>query len=287
MKVVAFKVPKNEREAFRLQVDDMPHLYDKLHQHPEIQITLVEESAGTLIAGDYVGRFAPGDIFILGSNLPHVFKNEAIYYQQPDVAKARAISVFFDAGSWGKEFWLLTETQHLKEFIRQTKRGFQVGGSLKEAATPLIRKLLFSKDLQRLIYLLELMALFHLRKAELQYLSLYERNDEMRTEEGERMNNIIQFTLNESGRFISLKEIASVANMTREAFCRYFKERTRKTYVSFLNEIRISNACRLLMDPQQTKASIAYEVGFNNLSHFNRVFKKVMGKTPSEYQMEL
>jgi len=287
MKVVAFKVPKNEREAFRLQVDDMPHLYDKLHQHPEIQITLVEESEGTLIAGDYVGRFAPGDIFILGSNLPHVFKNEAIYYQQPDVAKARAISVFFDAESWGKEFWFLTETQHFKEFIRQAKRGFQVGGSLKEEATPLIRQLLFSKDLKRLIYLLELMELFHLRKAELQFLSMYERNDEMRTEEGERMNNIIHFTLNESGRFISLKEIASVANMTREAFCRYFKERTRKTYVSFLNEIRISNACRLLMDPQQTKASIAYEVGFNNLSHFNRVFKKVMGKTPSEYQMDL
>jgi AraC-like DNA-binding protein len=287
MKVVAFKIPKTQREAFRLQIDDQPYLYDKLHQHPEIQISLVEKSEGTLVAGDYVGRFVPGDVFILGSDLPHVFKNEPSYYQQMEGRKARMISVYLEAESWGKDFWHLAETKHIRDFIGQTNRGFQAGNPLKEEAASLMRSFLACKDLHRIIYLLQLLELFYTHKDQLQYLSRYERKQEMRQEDGERMNNIIQFTFNESERFISLEEVASVANMTREAFCRYFKERTRKTYITFLNEIRVSNACRLLMDPQATKASIAYEVGFNNLSHFNRVFKSVTGKTPSEYQVSI
>jgi hypothetical protein len=74
MKVVPFQIPKNTAEAFRVQVDDMPHLYDHLHQHPEIQLTVIKESNGTLVAGDYVGPFHAGDVFVIGSNQPHVFR---------------------------------------------------------------------------------------------------------------------------------------------------------------------------------------------------------------------
>lgn len=284
MKVVAFKIPKTHREAVRLQIDDMPHLYDKLHQHPEIQIALIEESEGTLIAGDYVGRFSPGDIVIIGSNLPHVFKNDPEYYNSPNGAKARMISVFFDEDSWGKEFWYLAETQHIHEFLKYTKRGFLLQSPLQEKAAVFLHQLLCSKDIERLIYFFQLLSLLSQERKHMQSLSLHELNYDIKRGEEKRMSNIIQFTLNEYGRSISLEEVASIANMTKEAFCRYFKERTRKTYVSFLNEIRISNACRLLMDPQKTKASIACEVGFSNLSHFNRIFRKVMGQTPTDYQ---
>ncbi len=101
--------------------------------------------------------------------------------------------------------------------------------------------------------------------------------------EGKRMNLIFQFTLKEYFRDITLDEVSSLANMTPNAFCRYFKQRTRKTYVNFLNEIRIANACKLLKDKDLTVAQICYQVGFNNLSHFNRNFKKNQGCSPSEY----
>jgi len=101
--------------------------------------------------------------------------------------------------------------------------------------------------------------------------------------EGKRMNQIFQFTMQEYHRVILLDEVADLANMTPNAFCRYFKQRTRKTYVSFLNEIRISKACELIKTTELTIAQIGYQSGFNNLSHFNRNFKKIRKCSPSEY----
>jgi quercetin dioxygenase-like cupin family protein len=82
MKVVPFQIPKNTEEAFRVQVDDLPHLYNHLHQHPEIQLTLIKESNGTLVAGDYVGPFHPGDVFVIGGNQPHVFRNDEKFFKK-------------------------------------------------------------------------------------------------------------------------------------------------------------------------------------------------------------
>jgi AraC-like DNA-binding protein len=93
----------------------------------------------------------------------------------------------------------------------------------------------------------------------------------------------LQFTLQQSNRKIKISEAAEIANLSPEAFCRYFKLRTGKTFTNFLNEVRISNACKMLIENQKSIQEIGYETGFNNLSHFNRTFKKVTGKTPSRY----
>ena len=96
MKVLPFKIPKTKRESFRVQIDDMTYFYDTLHNHAEIQITLLVKSEGTLICGDYVGNFNEGDLFIIGANQPHVFRNNKEYYDEEISKGAYAISLFFD-----------------------------------------------------------------------------------------------------------------------------------------------------------------------------------------------
>ena len=93
--------------------------------------------------------------------------------------------------------------------------------------------------------------------------------------------------MDQYNRHISLDEIADIANLTPAAFCRFFKQRTRKTYVNFLNEIRIGKACRMLLDKDMSIVDICYKSGFSNLSHFNRKFKKQTGYTPSKYHKVL
>ncbi len=97
------------------------------------------------------------------------------------------------------------------------------------------------------------------------------------------MNNILAFTFKESHRKIYIEEVAEVANLSEEAFCRFFKLRTRKTYTNFLNEMRVSQACKLLIANESSIQDICFQTGFSNLSNFNRIFKKVTGKTPSQY----
>jgi AraC-like DNA-binding protein len=282
MKVIPFNIPKTRHEAFRLQLDKVPYLYDKLHQHPETQIMFIEKGEGTLIAGDYVGRFSVGDVFLIGSNQPHVFRNDNPYYKSKSKLKAQATSIYFDEKYAGESFWLLDEMQSVHHFLLQAGLGYRITGTLRTQMAMLIHDLTKSKGIEKLILFFQLLKRLSESK-ELQPLSIAPAKNVFSMMEGKRMNDILQFTLNNSDRKIKIKEVASVANLSSEAFCRYFKLRTQKTYTNFLNELRVSNACKMLIEKEKTIQEICYEVGFSNLSHFNRTFKKVTSKTPKAY----
>src|SRR6476469_1513991 len=104
MKILPFKIPKATQESFRLQEDHEFHFYDYLHQHPETQLTLILSSEGKVIAGDYIGTFKPGDVFLIGPNLPHVFRNDSKYYESSATKDAHSVSVFFELQSFGEDF---------------------------------------------------------------------------------------------------------------------------------------------------------------------------------------
>ncbi len=280
MKIVPFRIPKNSEEAYRVQVDDLPHLYNHLHQHPEIQLTVIKESHGTLIAGDYVGPFHAGDVFVIGSNQPHVFRNDEKYFRKK--SRAIAITIFFDEITLGENFWLLQEMKPLWQFLKNSSGGFRITGKKKKLLAEKLSAIAGATGIDRLIIFLEIMKELGNRK-EMQALAKPITQRNIKTYDGNRLNKVIEFTFQEFHRQITLSEVSSLANLTPEAFCKYFKTRTRKTYISFLNEIRINHACRLLTE-ERTIANICYDCGFTNLSNFNRIFKKIKKTTPAEWR---
>lgn len=282
MKVIPFQVPKIAQEAFRLQVDRQPYLYDKLHQHAEIQIMYIVKGGGTLIAGDYVGRFNEGDLFIIGSHQPHVFRNDDAHYAKKAKKIAQAISLYFDENYTGASFWQLNELTAIRHFLSQCGRGFRFEGNTKKEGIRCIELLAQQKGIDRLITFFRLLGILSSGRGT-KPLSVVSQHTAYSTREGNRMNNILQFTFKESGRAIYVEEVAAVANLSVEAFCRYFKLRTQKTYTHFLNEVRVSKACQLLIASEDAIAAVANESGFTNLSQFNRTFKRVTGVTPRQY----
>ena len=281
MKVVPFQIPKTAKNAIRVQVDQLPHLYNHLHQHPEIQVTLITESEGILIAGDYIGRFKSGDLFVIGSNQPHVFRNDPIYFKGKK--KASTITVFFDETTLGNGFWESPEMRLFLPFFNSSKGGFQILSKksklLKETLTNLKEK----DGLEKLVLFVQLIHQLSGKK-DFKHLSGITGQKAIKAFDGSRLNNILEFSFKESHRAISLAEIAKVANMTKTAFCKYFKTRTGKPYSGFLNGIRVNNACKALLESEELIATIGYQTGFNNLSNFNRNFKSVTGVTPKNYR---
>jgi len=282
LKVIPFRIPKTSREAFRIQVDALPYLYDKLHQHPETQIMFIEKGEGTLIASDYVGRFSDGSLFLIGSGQPHVFRSDDIYYKPKSKLKVNAVSIYFDERYAGESFWQLDELQKVYQFLLKSGVGYRIQGKTQTRIIQLIRELVPLKGINKLIHFMQLLKVLSESK-ELIPLSITQAHTSLTVTEGKRMNDILQFTFNQSHRKIKIEEVAEVANLSAEAFCRYFKVRTRKTYTNFLNEVRISNACKMLIEKEKSIQEIGYDSGFANLSHFNRTFKKVTGKTPKGY----
>ncbi len=280
-KVLPFIIPKTENESFRIQIDESPYFYDTLHKHSEVQITLILKSEGTLICGDYIGNFKAGDLFVIGSNQPHVIRNNDEYYND-DSKGAHAISLFFDKNSLGREFFNLPEIDILKQFLLETQRGLKFSKNISEQFQNFIHSIEHKTGLNRIIGMITILQLLAETK-EFSFLASINEIKNYDEKEGKRMNQIFQFTLKEFYRDIRLDEVAEIANMTPNAFCRYFKQRTRKTYMNFLSEIRIAHASKLLNNKDLSVSQICYQSGFNNLSNFNRKFKKIKGCSPSSF----
>lgn len=282
MKVLPFKIPKTAESAFHTQIDEEPYFYDTLHQHPEFQLTLIEQSTGSFIHGDYVGSFAPGEIFVIGANVPHVFRCDERYYQENQPGAARALTLFFDQRTFGTPFLELPEARALTDFMIVAQRGLKLNPVLAEELAIMIRALFEKQGMEKLILLLQILNQLA-SEADHQFLTSGALGKGLKESEGQRLNDIFHFTMKEYTRPIKLDEVAAIAFMSPSAFCRYFKQHTRKTYLDFLNEYRISQACRLLMETDKAVSEVCYESGFNNLSNFNRKFKAVMGVTPKAY----
>lgn len=277
MKVLPFKIPKPNQDGLVFQIDNTDLFYDKLHQHEEIQISLIIQGEGTLIVGDSVKRFTKNNIFVIGSHLPHIFKSD------PNPQNMSLMhSLFFSKSSFGKQFFDLEELRDAQPFFNRAKYGFKVTSKLNRIKT-LFNSLENASKFNRFLILLELLNITahcsHTPLTSFIYDKKYSDN------EGFRMRNVLEFTMNNFNTEISLNTIADVSNMTKNAFCKYFKKRTNKTYFRFLNELRVEHACKLLIsNPDYTITQIAELSGFNNISNFNRQFMAIKKKTPSNYR---
>jgi AraC-like DNA-binding protein/quercetin dioxygenase-like cupin family protein len=279
MKVLPFKIPKPELSNLVYQVNFEPHFYNKLHQHEEIQISYIVNGEGTLIVGDTINYYKSGDIIIIGSQLPHVFESDQEKHKQ-----SHMLSLFFTENSFGNGFFDLEEVAELKGFFKRAKHGFKVISHQNEIITG-FNGIESATKLERFTILLHLLKI--LSTCEFKSLSsfIYEKNFSL--VEGERMRDVFEYTMKNYDKDINLESVSNVANMTKNAFCKYFKKYTNKTYGIFLNELRIEHACKLMLSGKNlTISDVAYKVGFNNMSNFNRQFKKVKKKTPLVFKNE-
>ena len=279
MKALPFKIPHGSKTSIKVDHDVMPHFYDTYHTHEELQLILVIKGHGSAYIGDKILHFKEGDIYLLGKNLPHVFKDK-LSDQDHGI---ESISIFFLQDFMGTGFLELPESRLLGALIEESNRGIQVKGNLQERITESIWQIYNSQGLNRLLTLVDTLELLA-QSEDLSFISSPGYHKPKRSVDGRKINDVFDFMLANYSREIRLEEIAEIAHMSSTAFCRYFKHHTRKTYSRFLNEIRVGQACKMLVDDKLAISNICYSSGFNNISNFNRQFKKITGFTPSQYQ---
>jgi AraC-like DNA-binding protein len=276
MKPLVEKLPLSQNTSFVARTYRTPHFEVPWHQHIEYELILFTEGEGTAFIGNYIGEFKTGDIFLLGSNLPHTFQKA-----QKALITA-ALVVQFTEDFWGPAFLGLPESKGIAKLLAASSQGLQLQETVKQQLRPLILDLERLQDFSRIIRLCECL---HLIATHHDYIPVSTQEAAtFQAKNRDRIDKIFQFTIDNFQEPIMLNDVAATAGMSVPAFCSYFKKCTKKTYIDFLNEIRIGHACKLLIDTQKTVLDIAFDSGFNTLANFNKQFLKMKQLTPSAYR---
>ncbi|WP_421824415.1 AraC family transcriptional regulator [Flagellimonas oceanensis] len=247
------------------------------HYHPELEMVYIVQGRGTLYVGDFIGHFEQDNIFLLGSNLPHMFDSDV---NQDTVSKS--IVLHFNPTYLDK-----LGTNHQFDFLHYVtgicERGMMIDRSQSKSFLPLFNELAKMHDMERNLQALRILFKVSQNK---NYSKLGSTNwTENFIAHDNRLNKVLEYIMMHFKGVIDLETVADMAGMNKSSFCRYFKQKTNKTFVDYVNNVRINYACRLLRDKgKKNSISLAcFESGFNSLSYFNRIFKKHLGCAPSEY----
>ncbi len=285
MKPVLRQITATPDYSFLIRKDIGEHMVNNWHYHPEIELLYIKKSSGTWLIGDHIGHFQSGDVVMIGANLPHCFRHEQNYISRNKKKAGESICIKFLPEIFGNPFLNLPETKEIKELLIKCNCGIKLTGKTKEHIAVMIEKMLLYLPGKKMICLLSILEEIAQHKKHF-LLSSKGFMQFPADADRERIKIVFDYTFSHYAEKITIEKAASLLNMTRQSFCRYFKSKTKKTYIQFLMEARIGSACRLLVEDEKNVTEISYECGYNNISHFNHQFKFITGKRPLEYKRD-
>lgn len=277
------KIPSIYASSITAKREITPYMDYPWHYHPEYEIIFVEKSYGIRFMGNHIGNFNDGDLMFISSNLPHVWKNDKDFYQGNKNLFVDVYVIHFREDALKEGFFDLPELTFIKKLFVLGTQGVLISGKDHKKISELVKEVVNSTGINRLILFLKTIDAIA-KTEEYELLSSPGFVNTMNSLDTDRLNKVMNFITENYTEEVNIEEIAKLANLSISSFCRYFKSRTRKTFSRFLNEVRILNACKLLITSDKTITQICYSIGYNNISHFNRQFKIITGLTAKEYQ---
>ena len=265
---------------FKERVFDCPY-----HFHPEIELTHIVEGYGTMMIGSGLRRFGPGDVYLIGTAVPHAFHNSPDWQKTGRMAHSRVIQ--FRLECFGEKFFSLPELKSVAVLLANAGKGICFGGRLRVEMAQQLAATTEARGAARVVRLLNLLQTGAQAAAkEVEFVATAESVGAMSAADERRMKRVLDFLHANLVRSLTVDEVAAVANLAPGSFCRFFRRTSKQTFVRFVNALRVNLACERLAGTDETITEIAYAVGFGNLANFNRRFLELRGQTPSVYRKE-
>jgi AraC-like DNA-binding protein len=283
MQIAYEKLIVDENSLFHYHEFIQPRFTSPFHLHDEFELIVIIKSHGKLYLGNNVINFSDSNLFLFAPGLPHCFYNTH-GYEKGEIL-AHAFVVFFKRDFLGSNFFDKTETMQLNRLIKKSQSGVQILNPSKE----LIKRIITlgkKKNLEKLGEFILILNELSGRKC----IELSTSIGELSTSglsESKIVNDVFKYVAENFQKKISLGTAASIANMQKAAFCRYFKRKTKKKFSEFVNEIRIMHARKLLTETDEKVKEVAYECGYESNSYFNRQFKNSCNMSPFDFRKNI
>lgn len=272
----------NENESFFIGIFQDNLEKSTWHYHNNYEISFITEGSGKRIVADSIEDFHPGDLVFLGKNLPHVWiadKGQGILSNRT----LEMVFLHFTEKVLCPQLLVLPELNHVAKALSLSEQGIQIVGQTLNEVSELMLQMPYLKGFERMLHFLRIMdiigksdSLIHLASKEYLITRFSSQN--------KRIATIHAYLMNNYREEIDLERLAEMANMAKGSLCRFFKQNMGLTIFEYLNKIKVEFACKLLMDPSLSILDVCLDSGFNNLSHFNKHFRKTTGVTPTEYR---
>jgi AraC-like DNA-binding protein len=263
-----------------------PYFDHPFHYHQLCELVWLEKGFGKLIIGDYVGNFSEGELILKSAGLPHLWRCDSAFYQQKNDLFTKATTTYFPSSLIPNITDDAECISRYNNLLNKAERGLRFYGKSKEQVIELIKKVAATEGFEQLGFFLHIINILTTTQ-EFEYLASIGYKNFNNNQDMDRFNQVYQFLLENFDTNIMLSEVAARCGMAPNSFCRYFKKRTQKTFVRFLNELRIGHACKLLQNENYSVQNICYECGYNNPVNFFKFFKIITNKTPQEYRQHI
>jgi AraC-like DNA-binding protein len=242
------------------------------HYHNNFEISFITEGSGKRIVADSIAEFQPGDLVFIGQNLSHVWIADKDT-RMPSNRTLEMVFLQFTSSVLSLQLLALPEFKYVARALTLSERGIQIVGQTLNEVSELMLQMPYLKSFDRMIHFLRILDLIG-RSESLIHLASKDYLKSRFTTGNKRIATIHEYLMN------NYQEV----NMAEGSFCHFFKETTQMTLFEYLNQIKTDFACKLLMDPDLSILDVCLNSGFNNLSHFNKQFRKSTGVTPTEYR---
>ena len=271
--------PLNTSDCFTLFKRVKHEFSFPLHTHEEFELNFVYKASGAKrIIGDNVEEIDELDLVLVGSNLPHGW-----FTHECTSREIYEITIQFHRDLFDEKLLRRNQLSHIRSLLERSSKGIHFSKETTTAFRPRIERLTTKSGFDSV---LELMSILHdlSLSRDMRTLSNASFSEGQFNYNSRRIEKAFEFMETHFNKHIALADVAKVVNMPEVSFSRFIKKRTGRTFIESLNEIRLGHASRLLIDTTQTVAEVSFNCGFNNLSYFNRIFRKKNGCTPSDFR---
>lgn len=269
------------RASFLIKKFDKRCFEAPFHFHPEYELTCITEGSGKRFVGNNMTGFQKNDLVLIGSNLPHCWKLD-----RDKNSTGGSIVIQFQYDFMGKNFWQYPEIEIIRKLLNRSSAGIEFKGKIKEQIKEWMIASFNEKPIfKKFIYLLEILNKLAATK-EFTVLNKKDSTPSQSDFNRERGNKVFAYIVENFHENVSLNEAAKTIGMTPNAFCKYFKKTTRKTFVETVTDFRIQYATQQLIETDKTIADICFESGFKDMSHFYKTFNSRMEISPLNYRKQ-
>jgi AraC-like DNA-binding protein len=272
----------NQDESFFIGIFQDNMEKSTWHYHNNYEISFITEGSGKRIVADSMEEFQPGDLVFLGRNLPHVWIADKEMHS-PTARTLEMVFLQFTNQILNSQMLALPEFKYVSKALSLSERGIQIVDQTLNEVSELMLQLPYLKGFERMLHFFKMMDIIGKSESHI-YLASKEYLKVRFTTGNKRIATIHEYLMNNYREEVNLEKMAGLVNMAEGSLCRFFKENMGITLFEYLNQIKTEFACKLLMDNDLSILEVCLDSGFNNLSHFNKQFRKTTGVTPTEYR---